>query len=108
MLRLGTYDMSMRQLAALLICYGEEEPQTVRGLARRLNVSRPAISKMLNVLEMSDLVRRKTDPRDRRSVVVARTQAGRAFDRTLKDIMAHAAPARIAPPRRRAWNLDRG
>ncbi len=99
--------MSTRQLAALLICYGEEEPQTVRGLAKRLNVSRPAISKMLNVLEASDLVRRKTNPLDRRSVFVTRTQAGWDFDRTLKGIMAHAAPEQVAPPQLPKWMFDR-
>lgn len=64
-------DLSARQLAVLLICYLSDEPQTVRGLAVRLQVVRSAITRVLDRLGEVGLVRRKTDPMDRRSVLVS-------------------------------------
>jgi len=83
-------DLSARQLGVFLTCYLEGEAQTVRGLAARLNVSKPAITRALDRLSEFDLVRRKTDPLDRRSVLVQRTVAGAGFMRDLKRILADA------------------
>jgi DNA-binding MarR family transcriptional regulator len=83
-------DLSARQLAVFLTCYLESEAQTVRGLAAKLNVSKPAITRALDRLSEFDLVRRKTDPLDRRSVLVQRTMAGAGFIRDLKRILADA------------------
>src|SRR5712672_3932300 len=77
-------DLSARQLGVFLTCYLETEAQTVRGLAVRLNVSKPAITRALDRLAEFDLVRRKTDPLDRRSVLVRRTVTGTTFLRDLK------------------------
>jgi len=66
-------DLSARQLGVFLTCYLETEAQTVRGLAAKLGVSKPAITRALDRLSEFDLVRRKTDPLDRRSVLVQRT-----------------------------------
>src|ERR1700745_411983 len=79
-------DLSARQLGVFLTCYLEEEAQTVRGLAAKLNISKPAITRALDRLAEFDLVRRKTDPLDRRSVLVQRTAAGIAY--FLKTILA--------------------
>jgi DNA-binding MarR family transcriptional regulator len=73
-----------------LTCYREDEAQTVRGLAAKLDVSKPAITRALDRLSEFDLVRRKTDPLDRRSVLVQRTVAGNGFMRDLKTILANA------------------
>ena len=70
---------SARQLGVFLTCYLETEAQTVRGLAAKLGVSKPAITRALDRLSEFDLVRRKTDPLDRRSVLVQRTATGMAF-----------------------------
>ena len=83
-------DLSARQLAVFLTCYLESEAQTVRGLASKLNVSKPAITRALDRLSEFDLVRRKTDPLDRRSVLVQRTLAGVGFLRDLKKILGEA------------------
>jgi DNA-binding MarR family transcriptional regulator len=83
-------DLSARQLAVFLTCYLEAEAQTVRGLAAKLNVSKPAITRALDRLSEFDLVRRKTDPLDRRSVLVQRTMVGAGFVRDLKRILADA------------------
>jgi len=81
-------DLSARQMGVFLTSYLEDEAQTVRGLAATLNVSKPAITRALDRLSEFDLVRRKTDPMDRRSVLVQRTLAGAGFMRDLKKILA--------------------
>jgi len=86
-------DLSARQLGVFLTCYLETEAQTVRGLAAKLGVSKPAITRALDRLSEFDLVRRKTDPLDRRSVLVQRTATGMAFLRELRTILRDAATA---------------
>jgi len=86
-------DLTARQLGVFLTCYLETESQTVRGLAARLNVSKPAITRGLDRLSEFDLVRRKTDSRDRRSVLVQRTATGMAFQRELRTVLLDAASA---------------
>jgi DNA-binding MarR family transcriptional regulator len=56
-------------------------------------VSKPAITRALDRLSEFDLVRRKTDPLDRRSVLVQRTATGMAFQRELRTILRDAATA---------------
>jgi DNA-binding MarR family transcriptional regulator len=95
-------DLTARQLGVFLTCYLEDEAQTVRGLAAKLNVSKPAITRALDRLSEFDLVRRKTDPQDRRSVLVQRTVAGNGFMRDLRKILADAGTeADKAPSRSR-------
>jgi DNA-binding MarR family transcriptional regulator len=84
-------DLSARQLAVLLTCYLTEEAQTVRGLSATLGVSKPAITRALDRLSEFDLIRRKIDPNDRRSVLVQRTVDGLSFIRDLETILADAA-----------------
>jgi DNA-binding MarR family transcriptional regulator len=83
-------DLSARQLGVFLTSYLEEEAQTVRGLAAKLHVSKPAITRALDCLAEFDLVRRKTDPLDRRSVLVQRTASGMAYLRDIRTILARA------------------
>ena len=86
-------DLSARQLGVFLTCYLDNEAQTVRGLAAKLGVSKPAITRALDRLSEFDLVRRKTDPLDRRSVLVQRTATGMAFLREMRTILRDAATA---------------
>ena len=83
-------DLSARQLGVLLTVYLTEGPHTVRGLAAALNVSKPAITRALDRLGELDLARRKTDPADRRSVLVQRTVKGAAFLREIRNVMAES------------------
>jgi len=83
-------DLSARQLGVLLTVYLHEGPHTVRGLAKELNVSKPAITRALDRLGELDFARRKTDPADRRSVLVQRTVKGAALLREMRTIMAEA------------------
>ncbi|TPG36251.1 MarR family transcriptional regulator [Roseomonas nepalensis] len=84
-------DLSARQLGVFLTVYLGEGPHTVRGLAASLNVSKPAITRALDRLGELDFARRKTDPRDRRSVLVQRTVKGAALLREIHTIMGEAA-----------------
>ncbi|QHI95405.1 MarR family transcriptional regulator [Aristophania vespae] len=89
-------DLSARQLAVFLTCYLKEGAHTVRGLAQLLNVSKPAITRALDRLGELDLARRKTDPLDRRSVLVQRTLKGAAYLRELGHIMNEAAEGKLS------------
>lgn len=84
-------DLTARQLATFLICYLESEPQTVRGLARKLSVSKPAISRALDRLEQFSLADREKDPLDRRSVFIRRTRPGLRFLREMGEIAEAAS-----------------
>jgi DNA-binding MarR family transcriptional regulator len=104
-------DLTARQLGVFLICYAEPEPQTVRGMAETLNVSRPVISRALDRLSELGLVRRRVDPRDRRNVLVQRTGAGLAFLRYLRLVLQDAADQAGAVAIVRAtapWSLTAG
>lgn len=97
-------DLSARQMALLLTVYMTEPPHTVRGLAEILNVSKPAITRALDRLGEFGLARRKTDPRDRRSVVVQRTVKGSVYLAEFADIIA---AARVERDRERAAEAAR-
>ena len=84
-------DLTARQLGVLLICYLDDGPHTVRGLAARLAVAKPAITRALDRLEEFQFARRLQDPRDRRSIVVARTQDGEAFMEHLRGLLDEAS-----------------
>jgi len=83
-------DLSSRQLGVMLTSYLTDGPHTVRGLALKLNVSKPAITRALDRLGELDLARRKPDPSDRRSALVQRTPKGNAFMRDLRNTIVAA------------------
>jgi DNA-binding MarR family transcriptional regulator len=83
-------DLTARQLSVFLTCYLEDEAQTARGLAVQLNIARPTISRAMDRLSEFDLVRRMTDPLDRRSILVQRTATGAEFLSDLDEMLADA------------------
>ena len=85
--RWDTPDLSARQMALLLIVYLTPPPHTVRGLAARLNVSKPAITRTLDRLGAHALVRRKPDAANRRSILVQRTVAGSIYLSEFADLV---------------------
>jgi DNA-binding MarR family transcriptional regulator len=95
-------DLSLRQLAVLLTVYLTDEPQTVRGLGQHLGLLKSAITRALDRLGEADLVRRKVDPADRRSVVAQRMATGRAMVGRLKEAMVAVGAVR-PNPRRSRW-----
>ncbi|MEX0758641.1 MAG: MarR family transcriptional regulator [Tistlia sp.] len=78
-------ELSQRQTAILLEIYLGEPPHTVRGLAARLGISKPAVTRALHRLEALDYARRRIDEQDRRSVLVQRTVKGSVFLRDFAD-----------------------
>lgn len=84
-------DLSARQMAILLTVYLTTPPHTVRGLAALLNVSKPAITRGIDRLSELQLVRRKEDETDRRSVLIQRTVRGSVFLREYGELIVAAA-----------------
>ena len=76
LVRDGEQDLSARQLAVLLTVYLEPPPHTVRGLAKKLGVTKPAITRALDTMGRLGLVARPRAEADRRNVLVHRTLEG--------------------------------
>jgi len=95
-------DLSARQFGVFLIAYIEEGPHTVRGLAARLDVSKPAITRALDRLAELSLAKRGPDPRDRRSVLVLRTKKGQDFLGDVKSLLNAATKASEKAEKKRA------
>ncbi len=72
-------DLSNRQLAVLLVVTADPAPQTLRGLADHLNVTKTAIFRALDHLVALDYLRRLTDKNDRRNMFIVATASGHAF-----------------------------
>lgn len=72
----GAPDPNLRQLATLLVTCTTPGPQTVRGLAAKLRISKPAVTRAVDVLVEHAWVVRKVDPLDRRSVNITGTRKG--------------------------------
>ena len=86
-------DLTMRQMAILLHIYLVPPPHTVRGLARTLKVTKPAITRALDTLGRLGLLKRRRDEEDRRNVLVQRTVKGSVFLSDFGDRVADAASA---------------
>lgn len=69
-------DLTARQTALMLTVYLEAGPHTVRALAQRLGVGKPAIVRAIDTLQDGGLVDRRPDPADRRNIFVVGTEAG--------------------------------
>ena len=85
-------DLTLRQMTILLTIYLEKPPHTVRGLAARLNVTKPVITRALDTMGVLGLVSRRRDERDRRNVLVQRTVAGAVYLEKLSDLIIRAIP----------------
>jgi DNA-binding MarR family transcriptional regulator len=84
-------DLSARQMAILLTIYLEAPPHTVRGLAGKLAVSKPVITRALDSMGKHNLVTRRRDEHDRRNVLVQRTVIGALYLERLGDAVRDLA-----------------
>ena len=84
-------DLTVRQMAILLTIYLETPPHTVRGLAQKLNVSKPVITRALDSMGIKGLVSRRRDENDRRNVLIQRTVKGSLYLENLGDMIAEKA-----------------
>ena len=92
----GEQDLTARQLAVLLTVYLEPPPHTVRGLAAKLGVTKPVITRALDTMGRLGLVSRHRDETDRRNVLVHRTLEGALAVERLGDIIV--ARHKALPP----------
>lgn len=72
-------DLTNRQMALLMVVYLIPGPHTVRGLAARLHVSKPVVTRALNTLGALGYLRRQKDEADLRNIFVEQTPQGLAF-----------------------------
>jgi len=72
-------DLTNRQMAVLMLVYLTDGPHTVRGLAMKLKVSKPVVTRALNTLGSLGYLRRRKDEADLRNVLVEPTPLGQAF-----------------------------
>lgn len=80
-------DLSVRQMAILLTVYMEAPPHTVRGLAARLKVTKPVITRALNSMGKLGLVKRRRDEEDKRNVLIQRTVDGSLYLERVADLV---------------------
>ncbi|MEP3279502.1 MAG: MarR family transcriptional regulator [Stappiaceae bacterium] len=84
-------DLSLRQMAILLTVYLEAPPHTVRDLAVKLGVTKPAITRALDTMGRMKLISRKRDVSDRRNVLIGRTVEGVLYVEKLADLIVGTA-----------------
>jgi len=80
-------DLTMRQTAILFTIYLDPPPHTVRGLAARLDVTKPVVTRALDTMGALKLLSRHRDDRDKRNVLVKRTVEGALFVERLGDLV---------------------
>ncbi|TGQ44595.1 MULTISPECIES: MarR family winged helix-turn-helix transcriptional regulator [unclassified Mesorhizobium] len=85
--REGVPDLTMRQTAILFTIYLDPPPHTVRGLAGRLNVTKPVITRALDTMGALKLVSRHRDELDKRNVLIRRTVEGALFVERFGDVI---------------------
>jgi len=84
-------DLSPRQLTILLTIYLDPPPHNVRGLAKKLMVTKPVITRALDTMGKLGLVARRRDDADRRNVVIQRTVKGALAVEQLGDLLVRTA-----------------
>ena len=80
-------------------------PQAQAEVARRLMVTSPVVTRLASILVDAGLVERRTDPTDRRAVLLAATARGRRRARAMRRDLLEAARELLEPipeERRRA------
>ena len=98
-------DLSLRQIVILLTVYLEPPPHTVRGLAKKLDISKPAITRALDTMGRLDLLKRKRDESDKRNVLIQRTVTGSVYLTDLADSVISRA-REIGPTAPKAPDSD--
>lgn len=87
----GMADFTHRQLAILLTVYLEQPPHTVRGLAQKLGVTKPVITRALDAMGKQAIVARRRDEADKRNVIIQRTVKGALYVEKLGDMVVRKA-----------------
>ncbi len=102
--RSGEPDLTNRQMAILMLSYASSEPHTVRGIAQKLGVSKPVVTRALNTLSALGYLRRERDESDRRNIFIAQTSDGARFLERFEKIIGPDRP--IGKRRRSVSAID--
>jgi DNA-binding MarR family transcriptional regulator len=96
--RLAPLGFTLAQSRALEVIarYGDAPPRMV-DLADRLHVVPRAVTPLVDALEGADLVRRRVDPANRRSVLLELTERGARTREEFRAARAEAAASLFAP-----------
>ena len=78
-------------MSVLLTVYLEAPPHTVRGLASKLRVTKPVITRALDSMGKLGLVSRRRDEKDKRNVLVQRTVKGVLYLERLGDLIGQTS-----------------
>lgn len=80
-------ELTTRQTAILAIVCDEPAPHTVRALAKRLDLSKPVVTRALNSFGAMGLIQRVKDVDDARSIFAEATDAGRALREAMRGLI---------------------
>jgi DNA-binding MarR family transcriptional regulator len=83
-------DLTNRQMAIILSVALSPGPHTVRGLAERLGVSKPVVTRALNKLTALGYLQRKRDRNDGRNIFVEMTRPGADFLERFNQLIGEA------------------
>ena len=72
-------------------------PQPQAEVARRLMVTAPVVTRLAGTLADTGLVERRTDPKDKRAVILALTSSGRRQARAMRQDLLQAAHDLLEP-----------
>ena len=72
-------------------------PQPQAEVARRLMVTAPVVTRLAGTLAHAGLVQRRTDPKDKRAVLLALTAVGRRQARAMRQDLLRAAHELLEP-----------
>ncbi len=96
--RSGDPDLTNRQMAILLLVGETTGPHTVRGLASRLTVSKPVVTRALNKLASLGFLRRQRDEADKRNIFVSVTERGGKFLERFQSLIEGSQPETAPRP----------
>ena len=91
LVRDGEPDLSARQASVLITIYLEPQPHTVRGLAEKLGVTKPVVTRALDSMGKLELLSRRRDEKDLRNVLIQRTLKGALYLERLADTIGNLA-----------------
>ncbi len=83
-------DLTNRQMGIMLSVALAPGPHTVRGLAERLSVSKPVVTRALNKLTALGYLARKRDRNDGRNIFIEMTAAGAKFLERFNQLLGDA------------------
>ena len=95
--RLAPLGLTPAQERALRIVPRSEEPLRMTELADRLGIVPRSVTTVIDALEQAGLVRRETDPRNRRAIRLHLTDRGRAVRDDMREARRRAAEDLFAP-----------